>query len=754
MSQFENLSHIDFEDLSRDIASKSLGLRFSAFGPGPDGGIDGRHSKGHKNIILQSKHYLNSKFSDLTKSMKQESKKISKLSPTEYILFTSASLNVSKHDRIASILNDNLSCPVHIWGREDVEQFLRINPEIEKSHMKLWLSSTAVLERILQSGLESFTHQNKDEIIHELKIYAKNDSFNRSLSILEDQHVLIVSGPPGVGKTTLSRMLSYYYLEQGWQFYAIRTLDDGFSKIDERNPTIFFFDDFLGRIKLDKQSLQNRESQLFMFTRRIRSSKNSRFILTTRAHIFEEARIISDYIDDPRFQISRYVLDVGAYNRRTRAHILFNHLYASNLTRDHFAALMKGNWLKKIIDHKNYNPRSISSSSSEMMDCIDPDKYPQFIHSTLDNPKSIWEKSYRSLDIRSQNLLISIFFADEFGIPIDDLRKIFSSLHRAVCSYYGQSAKPTDFEEALRSLETGFLSISGDIISFINPSVRDFLKSYLVDEELLALLASTAQRAVWANELWLHMREHFSSHAAIIKEFALSFSYFASSIEKKMETSSTDDFSAYFIYNEDLSVAGRLKLLLDWWDASEEAVFLESALKLLKSNDVQITSWRDGKFLPGLFQRLGFFSEEVIPLSEALRNILADKMRGLFEAGMGIDDLVGITEEIYNILDDDVPDPLIESMNNAISFEFDETELAIDHYESEEELLEHIGHLETLALLTDFDATMAKSVVNNKITNMIRTDHDEFIPDTSNVKKGDNSDYSDEDIKSLFSTLM
>ena len=71
-----------------------------------------------------------------------------------------------------------------------------------------------------------------------------------------------MSGPPGVGKTTLARMIAYHYLNEGWRFYAINSLEDGFSKIDDGKPTIFFFDDFLGRIELDRQSLLQRDSAL------------------------------------------------------------------------------------------------------------------------------------------------------------------------------------------------------------------------------------------------------------------------------------------------------------------------------------------------------------------------------------------------------------------------------------------------------------------------------------------------------------
>ncbi|WP_376764864.1 hypothetical protein [Roseovarius sp. A-2] len=79
-------------------------------------------------------------------------------------------------------------------------------------------------------------------------------------------------------------MLSYYYLNEGWQFCAIKSLDEGFAQINDNTPTIFFFDDFLGRIQLDRQSLLQRESALATFVRRVRASKNARFVLTTRAH--------------------------------------------------------------------------------------------------------------------------------------------------------------------------------------------------------------------------------------------------------------------------------------------------------------------------------------------------------------------------------------------------------------------------------------------------------------------------------------
>ena len=552
-------------------------------------------------IILQCKHYIRSNFSTLKTAIKNEITKLPDLAPNRYILFTSQSLTPPRSAQLAELLGEYLKEPGDIWGQEDIEDSLRRYPTIEKSYLKLWLGSTAVLERILHSGLETYIQATKDEILNELTLYARNESFDKAAKKLEEQKILVISGPPGVGKTTLAKMITYYYLNEGWRFCAIRTLDEGFLQIEDETPTIFFFDDFLGRIKLDRQSLLQMESAFATFVRRIRNSTNARFVLTTRAHIFEEARQFSDYVDDKRLQLSKYLLDVGLYTRKIRAHILYNHLSASNLTKAHFEALLEGDWLKKIIDHRNYNPRVVASASSESIEFVAPSEYPGYLFNALENPDLIWRKPLCALDMRSQNLLFALYFGSEYGQGIDQLRSNYLELHKTICAHYNQPMMPTDFNDALKSLESGFISISGQSVSFVNPSLRDFLKIYLVEREFLLLLPSTTQRADWGGALWVHVKDIFKTKPNVLREFAKKFATFARTIESTPTFRSEEDIDhGLASRKDDLALSERVELLLEWWKTSGSSEFIEKALQILSEDGLDMVPWQDGQSLPAI----------------------------------------------------------------------------------------------------------------------------------------------------------
>jgi hypothetical protein len=128
-----------------------------------------------------------------------------------------------------ALLNDS-----HIKGPGDLNALPRDFEDIAKSHIKLWLSGTAMLERIIHSSAHAINAMTKSEIEAKIRVFAPNPSFNEGMAVLEASHVLIVSGPPGVGKTTLAEMLSYAFMADDWELVAIRSLEDGFKFINDK----------------------------------------------------------------------------------------------------------------------------------------------------------------------------------------------------------------------------------------------------------------------------------------------------------------------------------------------------------------------------------------------------------------------------------------------------------------------------------------------------------------------------------------
>jgi DNA polymerase III delta prime subunit len=670
---FSSLAHADFEDLVRDLIGLELSMRFEAFGPGPDGGMDGRHSKGVSTTILQAKHYAGSTYSALAAAMKRERRAIDAMHPSRYVLATSRPLSPSNKSKLAKTIGPSLQSEADIYSAGDLNALLRKFPEIEKAHIKLWLSSAAVLERVTRAAAHAYAAITEAEIAAKVRVYAQNPSFKGSRDTLEGQHVLIISGPPGVGKTTLAEMLAYAYVGEGWELVPIRSLDDGFSAIVDAKKQIFYFDDFLGRVALDKNALASKDSDLARFMKRVRQSQNARFILTTRAYIFEEARRISEYFADQRLDISKYVLDVGVYTRRIRARILYNHLIVAETPPAHIRALIESGKIANIVDHANYNPRVIEwmTDSTRLAAVLHADYVDAFINA-LANPKQLWDTAFRThIPEKCRHLLFALFFCSQYGEEIADLRIAYQSLHPYLCARFGHAHDPKDFEESLRILEGGFVSIRNGRVSFVNPSFRDYLTDYLDGLSLLREFALAAHQASWASQLWEHGKNLPSSEDELA-EFARAFTQVGSEFLHIPTWRKSSQFPQSYRAG-DLANADRIELLLKWWEASRDTAFAELSITLAENPVNGFSPLRDGHDLVQMIENIRFGYFEGFPFQERLLRALEDGVVSLLQSEMETDELETISGSIVNAVYEFSPD-VVAAAKDAIKREFDSIE--------------------------------------------------------------------------------
>ena len=78
------------------------------------------------------------------------------------------------------------------------------------------------MDQVLHNAELCQTEFAVEKVIKKLPLYVQNDCYPRATEILDKSNVVIISGEPGIGKTTLADMLLYSYLSKGYTPVIIR----------------------------------------------------------------------------------------------------------------------------------------------------------------------------------------------------------------------------------------------------------------------------------------------------------------------------------------------------------------------------------------------------------------------------------------------------------------------------------------------------------------------------------------------------
>jgi hypothetical protein len=479
---FKTLNDKEFEALVADLLSEKLSQRVERFRSGKDKGVDGRFfATPKREVVIQCKHWARSTVSALIKYLvKVEKPKIDRLTPARYILATSLELSRDNKQAIADALSPWIAIPSDVYGNEDLNDLLARFPQVETRHYKLWLSSTNVLRAILNAAILGRSDFTLTELQEDAIRYVPTANHEVAQSKLEKLHVVLITGEPGIGKTTLAGQLCLeYVVDHEFQLCVIASsIEEAEAIFEPGKKQIFYFDDFLGRNYLAVLN-RHEDSHIVGFIKRITRDKTKRFVLTSRTTVLNQGKQLSDLFRIHNVERSEYEIRVGSLTELDKARILYNHIWFSQLTQSYIDEILAKRRYRGVIEHANFNPRLISFITDVgKLANIQARAYWPYIEETLSNPADVWEHVYENQldDYGRALLLLAVYNGGEIS-EIDMQSAYESFLTLAVASTYTGVA---DFARSCARLVGAVLNrtLTGGRpvkYSLFNPSVADYV---------------------------------------------------------------------------------------------------------------------------------------------------------------------------------------------------------------------------------------------------------------------------------------
>lgn len=520
----------EFENLTRDLLQVEFGVYIESFKNGKDGGIDLRFSssQGGK-AIVQCKRYK--EWNELKNVLGKEKDKVAKLNPQEYYLVTSVGLSPANKDDIKEIFEPYIKNTEHIIGKDDLNNLISKHTSIEKKYYKLWLASTVVLQEILDKDINNRTKDALETIRKEISTYVSNNSYQEALDIISRHHYVIISGIPGIGKTTLARMLIYNLLHEGYD--ELVALESNFRDFDEKyekeKKQIFFYDDFLGSNYFEKGE-KNFNNILIRIIEKVKDTTNTILIMTTREYILSDAKNYYECIDNKNYEIAKCILDLSTYTKKIRAKILYNHIasirYKTSapnttdmLSDKCMQSLVQSKAYMKLINHPNFSPRIIENYiDNGGWNRYSEDEFVSKFIESFDNPTLVWEKAYEKLPKNENRHSLKVLLSMGKEVLLDDWQKAFRNYCKMTKSEYNLFSDDTEWNKGVKLLLDCFIKtnkVNGKhIVTLHNPAVYDFIINGIRKSEQIQ--SSLISGALYVDQLCTLFRDSASDASASI----------------------------------------------------------------------------------------------------------------------------------------------------------------------------------------------------------------------------------------------
>ena len=524
----DGMTTSDFENFAIEIVKKKFENKsLHGFKEGRDAGIDGIDDIKSPTLILQAKRWQVTK--NKTTAVKHLKEEIDKIALTKekygwvtdfkYVIVTSMGLSPANLKEIRDYADEII--PNAIPTDDYIIYSSTLTTLSQQKEYRDVFMDYGLLEKdisiILKSDRLKSVEAESQEYFSDFdsKYFVETSFLGEAYHILQREHIVLIQGPAGIGKTTTCSMLGNLFLNNDDNVFdvIVRRVEDinevlklyheVYRGSEDRNLFVVF-DDFLGRNKFDV------EERILQDIRKLYSAStytNNLFIcLNSRTQIVQDATSMNSefqkLINEKFSEERKFIIDLSKYSDEERAHI-FRKVFkrkAHYLENDDKKELVEkyndliGRDWTRIVQHRNYFPRLVELIANNFKDSNE--NFYDYVVYNLEHPNQLYNNLFNNLKDEEKYLLFSLLRFDSFPIKEEWL---INSLHAL-------KLNPIfDFKKSLKKLDGSWVTFKKEsfdddsMVDFFNPSIIDFLNDKL--KEYPKITEEITENSIYLHQL-------------------------------------------------------------------------------------------------------------------------------------------------------------------------------------------------------------------------------------------------------------
>ena len=466
-----------FQDLCSQVCEVVIGRPVEIFREAQDGGQDAVFLiPAGKDVLsigtVQCKHTSDAtrtlKLSDLNAEIAHVTDLVKASQADTYIFMTNMSIDAPVAAAMRTRLRTLGVRKAHIFGRQYIIRVIRGSARLRALVPQVY--GLGDLTSIVDERLGEQSRALLDSWTPKLRTYVPTQAHRAAVNAISEHGVVLLLGNPSSGKSAIGAIVSTIASENpNNTVLALTSPRDFEAGWNPNDPGRFFWiDDAFGSNVLRDDYVQDWASAFSKMRAAIKHG--NRFLLTSRKHIYEAARLRLGQRNLTQFADGSAVVDVGELTPEEKAQILYNHLNFGEQSQS---------WKSSVKPHLT----SVAAVHDFLPGIAERLGDPNFTKGLapresslvrfMEEPKEHLVDTVNALDDRLQAALILVYVHQAGFDPCEH----DASAAMAVAELTGFTL--VKIQDCFAELKGSFLKLSGAKWTFAHPTISDALTETL-----------------------------------------------------------------------------------------------------------------------------------------------------------------------------------------------------------------------------------------------------------------------------------